>query len=79
MDVALPGIDGFETARRIRALPAPQGLVSLIGVSGRTEDRDEEAALAAGMDAYLRKPVSPATLDAALASVAARQSKRRGS
>jgi len=79
MDVALPGIDGFETARRIRALPGQAGRTPLLGVSGRTEDRDEAAAFGAGMDAYLRKPAGPATLDAVLASVAARPSKRRRS
>jgi CheY-like chemotaxis protein/nitrogen-specific signal transduction histidine kinase len=77
MDVALPGIDGFDTARRIRALPGQAGLTPLVGVSGRTDARDEEAALAAGMDAYLRKPAGPATLEAALVSIAARGAKRR--
>jgi CheY-like chemotaxis protein/anti-sigma regulatory factor (Ser/Thr protein kinase) len=77
MDVALPGIDGFETARRIRALPGRAGVTPLIGVSGRTDDHDEDAALAAGMDAYLRKPAGPATLDAALASIASWPARRR--
>jgi CheY-like chemotaxis protein/anti-sigma regulatory factor (Ser/Thr protein kinase) len=66
MDVALSGIDGIEVTRRIRALPAPAGRIPIIGVSGRTEPRDAAAAMAAGMNAYLRKPASPAELNEAL-------------
>jgi CheY-like chemotaxis protein/anti-sigma regulatory factor (Ser/Thr protein kinase) len=66
MDVALSGIDGIEATRRIRALPAPAGRIPIIGVSGRTEPRDAAAAMAAGMNAYLRKPASPAELNEAL-------------
>jgi CheY-like chemotaxis protein/nitrogen-specific signal transduction histidine kinase len=71
MDVALPGdVDGIEATRRIRALPGPAGRTPIIGVSGRSEADDEKAARAAGMDAYLRKPASPAELHAALQEVA---------
>jgi len=69
MDVALNGIDGIETTQRIRALPAPVGKIPILGVSGQTEARDEAAARAAGMDGYLRKPVTPAELYSALQTV----------
>jgi CheY-like chemotaxis protein len=71
MDLALPGIDGIEAARRIRALPAPQGRIPIIAVSGRDEAKDDAAAArAAGIDAYLRKPATPAELNDALRAVA---------
>jgi two-component system, sensor histidine kinase len=69
MDVTLTGIDGLEATRRIRALTGKTGRTPIIGVSGRTEPGDEQAARAAGMDAYLRKPLSPSALSAALAAV----------
>jgi CheY-like chemotaxis protein len=69
MDVTLPGIDGLEATRRIRALAGGVGGTPIIGVSGRTEAGDEQAARTAGMNFYLRKPVSPSTLSAAIAAV----------
>jgi len=70
MDVTLPDLDGLEAARRIRALERPAGAVALIGISGRASVADEAAGRAAGMDAYLAKPLSPAALTRALASLA---------
>jgi len=64
MDMVLPGIDGIEAIRRIRALDSPQGQIAIIGVSGRGED--EAASRAAGADAFLLKPVSPRALATAL-------------
>jgi CheY-like chemotaxis protein/nitrogen-specific signal transduction histidine kinase len=64
MDMVLPGINGIEAIRQIRALPAPFGAVAIIGVSGRGDD--EAASLAAGADAFLVKPVSPRALATAL-------------
>jgi CheY-like chemotaxis protein len=64
MDMVLPGIDGVEAIRRIRALEGTHGGIAIIGVSGRTED--EPASRAAGADAFLTKPVSPRALATAL-------------
>ena len=69
MDVTLPGIDGIEATRRIRALAAPAGRVPIVGVSGRANAADEAAARAAGMDGYLTKPLSPSALTRVLGSV----------
>ncbi len=65
MDVTLPGIDGIETARRIRALTGAAAATPIIGISGR--DADDAKARAAGMNSYLRKPLSPSALSDALA------------
>jgi CheY-like chemotaxis protein/nitrogen-specific signal transduction histidine kinase len=64
MDMVLPGIDGIEAIRRIRALDPPHGRVAIIGVSGRGDD--EAASRDAGADAFLVKPVSPRALATAL-------------
>jgi CheY-like chemotaxis protein len=59
VDIGLPGIDGYEVARRARA----QGVVPrLVAVSGYGQDRDRERALAAGFDSHLTKPVSIRTI-----------------
>ncbi len=71
MDMVLPGIDGVETIRRLRALAVPQGRVAIIGVSGRPED--EQAARAAGADAFLIKPVNPRALAMALLQATRRE------
>jgi CheY-like chemotaxis protein len=75
MDVTLPGIDGLEATRRIRALAGAAGRTSIVGISGRTETGDEEAARAAGMNSYLRKPISPSALSVAIAGTVPIQMK----
>jgi len=72
MDVTLPGIGGLDTARRIRALPGAVSATPIIGISGRSEPGDEAAARAAGMNTYLRKPISPSALSEALAEIISR-------
>jgi CheY-like chemotaxis protein len=72
MDVTLPGIDGLEAARRIRALGPPAGATPIVGISGRSHAGDEAAGRAAGMDDYLIKPLSPSTLAPILTSLTSR-------
>jgi CheY-like chemotaxis protein len=70
MDVALPGIDGYEATRRIRALPGRAGRVAVIGViCQEDQDKADAAASTASMDAWLTRPVSPRMLADVLARV----------
>jgi len=58
-DIGLPGMDGYEVARRIRSEPHLQG-VRLVALSGYAADADVAGALEAGFDAHLAKPLEPA-------------------
>lgn len=78
MDVTLAGMNGFEATRRIRALPGDAGRVTVIGISGRSAQADTDAAIAAGMDGYLAKPVSPRELAETLAKVQSNAAAARG-
>jgi DNA-binding response OmpR family regulator len=61
LDLMMPGIDGYEVTRRLRAGTADHRLPILI-LSAFAEDRQAAQALAAGADAYMRKPFSPREL-----------------
>jgi two-component system CheB/CheR fusion protein len=80
LDVGLPGIDGLEVARRIRANPRHAG-VRLIALTGYGQTADRVATAQAGFDHHLVKPVDPSELLALLAqpqpSSASRDSKAR--
>lgn len=69
MDVTLTGLDGIEATRCIRVLPGLAGRIPIIGISGRAETGNEQAAREAGMDFYFGKPVSPGKLAQALAGI----------
>lgn len=69
MDITLTGLDGIAATRQIRGLPGKAGEVAVIGISGRTEAGNEQAAREAGMNFYFAKPVSPSRLAQALASI----------
>ena len=64
MDTQMPVMDGLEATRRLRAAGVR---TPIVGVSAGALDEERAAALAAGMDDYVLKPVSAATLGAALA------------
>jgi len=66
LDVGLPGMDGLEVARRIRANPRHRG-VRLIALTGYGQASDRQATQQAGFDYHLVKPVQPEELLAVLA------------
>jgi CheY-like chemotaxis protein len=70
LDIGLPGIDGNELARRLRALPQAAG-ATLIAMTGYGRQQDRDRSMAAGFDHYLVKPVDTAQLAALLAQVEA--------
>ena len=61
MDIQLPGIDGYEATRRIRAVPA-LARVPIIAVTSYALSGDEAKTRAAGCDGYVAKPFSPRQL-----------------
>jgi two-component system CheB/CheR fusion protein len=66
LDVGLPGMDGLEVARRVRANPRHRG-VRLIALTGYGQASDRQATREAGFDYHLVKPVQPEELLAVLA------------
>jgi signal transduction histidine kinase/ActR/RegA family two-component response regulator len=60
-DIGLPGLDGYEIARRVRERPDLQSSV-LIAVSGYGDSTDRERARTAGFDHHLTKPADPVQL-----------------
>ena len=61
MDIQLPGIDGYETTRRIKADPALRS-ITIIAVTSYALSGEEQQARAAGCDEYVPKPYSPRQL-----------------
>jgi len=70
MDLQMPGMDGFEATRRIRALPGAAGSVPVLAVTAQDSLESRAAATASGMNGYLPKPVGLADLAAALRDLA---------
>jgi CheY-like chemotaxis protein len=73
LDLGLPGIDGYEVARRIRAMPEGRGVL-LVAQTGWGQDDDRQKTASAGFDAHLVKPVD---LDALLRLLNERAASRR--
>jgi two-component system cell cycle response regulator DivK len=72
MDVQLPGMDGLELTRRLRADAATKDLVILALTAAATKE-DEARALAAGCDGYVAKPIDVGSLPGIVAEHLAAQ------
>ena len=69
LDIGLPGLDGYEVARRIRA-EVGNDAIRLIAITGYGRDEDRELARDAGFAAHLVKPVEFSALQRVLAQSA---------
>ena len=65
LDIGMPLLDGYETCRRIRALPGGDD-IAILATTGWGQDSDRQRSTACGFDAHLVKPVDPAALLARL-------------
>jgi CheY-like chemotaxis protein len=69
MDLSMPGVDGWEATRRLKADPLTQSAV-IVAVTAHAFPREQDAARAAGCDVVIAKPFDLTTLADALEAVA---------
>lgn len=80
MDVRMPGVDGLEATRRIRALPGTRARVPIVALTAQAFTEQIEECLLAGMDSHLAKPFTPqALLDAVTDAVEKGKARREAS
>jgi len=77
MDIQLPGMDGLELTRRLKADPATRGALILAFTSYAMKG-DEEKALAAGCDGYVSKPIDTRGLPIVIRRYLARKPGEKG-
>jgi two-component system sensor histidine kinase/response regulator len=66
MDCLMPVMDGFEATRQIRLAEEPGHRTPIVAITAAAMDGDRERCLAAGMDDYVTKPVTPQALSGAV-------------
>jgi len=71
MDLYMPGMDGREATKVLRASESPNRDIPVIAVTASATPKDWEACIAAGMNAHVAKPIDPVELFSALAQVLA--------
>jgi CheY-like chemotaxis protein len=74
LDISMPGMDGYEVARRIRAMPYGRR-VNLIAVTGQGNPEDQAMAVRAGIDRHMVKPLDWDALDDVMATMPVRRSR----
>ena len=65
LDLMMPGLDGFEVTRHLKANPATAN-IPIVAVSAMARPDDRETALAAGCDEFVRKPFELDDLEAVI-------------
>jgi PAS domain S-box-containing protein len=73
MDIQMPGIDGQEAARRIRALGGPAADTPIVALTANVLAHQRQAYLETGMDGVVGKPISPGALLAEIGEAVARR------
>ena len=76
LDIGLPGLDGYEIARRLRAMPEAEDVL-LLALTGYGQEDDRRRSFEAGFDHHLVKPIELGTLHAILASQPERDLARK--
>ena len=71
LDIGLPGLDGYEVAKRMRQQPVHQNVV-LVAMTGYGKESDRQRAQAAGFDHHLVKPARFGQMQNILASISAK-------
>jgi CheY-like chemotaxis protein len=69
MDLQMPRLDGVQATLRIRGLPGPEAAIPILAITASATDADMTRCQAAGMDGFVSKPFSPASLAAAIAGL----------
>ena len=68
MDIQLPGMDGLDLTRRLRADPSLDGVI-ILALTAYAMKADEQKALDAGCDGYISKPINVASFDKLVATL----------
>jgi CheY-like chemotaxis protein len=66
MDIHMPVMDGLSSTRQIRALPGERGRVPIVALTADVMNDVADQAMAAGMNAYLSKPLQKTQLQAVM-------------
>jgi CheY-like chemotaxis protein len=75
MDLQLPGVDGLELTRRLKADPSTRG-IPIVAVTAYAMKGDHEKALSAGCDDYVTKPIDTRTLPDVISRHVARAERK---
>ncbi|XYH92791.1 response regulator [Sorangium sp. So ce1128] len=77
VDIGLPVVDGYEVARRLRAMPEGRRL-GLVAMTGYGQPSDRQRATAAGFDDHIVKPVSIDVVEASVRAAEGARSRAAG-